>query len=331
MNDAIVRRRLWIVLMIYEATVITIMAWTGLQVALMGGGSAAMASPLLLIAAAESLRIPLAGWATRLTLAGKALSAVALVTIAVGSAEALAVSFEMMLNNRAVDALRAASAVEAANLERATLTAEIAELDKQTVEPAPPAPIASNRTCSWRGQRVSCSADAVAMSAWRDTLRERDNRLADLARQRKAVQGKIDAIAIDDAKAKFAALAEQNPVFRLTAAIYGEDVSAVTAAQFATVKKYAVAGLAIAFATLSMAVSVIAHLTPRSAKQPGKLSRALRAMFAARRKTLRRVRETVRTEYRDRTTFIHVPVDVATGRVIDPDGTLGQPAGGSRP
>jgi putative transposase len=33
----------------------------------------------------------------------------------------------------------------------------------------------------------------------------------------------------------------------------------------------------------------------------------------------------------DRTTFIHVPVDVATGRVLDPDGALGQPAGGSQP
>ena len=64
---------------------------------------------------------------------------------------------------------------------------------------------------------------------------------------------------------------------------------------------------------------------------PSKLARALRAMAAARRKTLRRIRETIRTEYRDRTTFIHVPVDHATGRVIDPDGTLGQPAGGSRP
>jgi hypothetical protein len=40
-------------------------------------------------------------------------------------------------------------------------------------------------------------------------------------------------------------------------------------------------------------------------------------MFAARRKTIRRLRETVRVEYRDR--FIHIPVDRVTGLVLDPD------------
>ena len=41
-------------------------------------------------------------------------------------------------------------------------------------------------------------------------------------------------------------------------------------------------------------------------------------MFAARRKTIRRLKETVRVEVRERTRFIHVPTD-DLGRVRDPD------------
>ena len=67
--DAIVRRRLWIMLCIYEALIIGIVAAAGLNIALMGGGSIFMAAPLLLISCAEALRIPLSAMATPLTLA----------------------------------------------------------------------------------------------------------------------------------------------------------------------------------------------------------------------------------------------------------------------
>ena len=40
-SDAVVRRRLWIVLVIYETLVIAIVAGAGLNIALMGGGSTA--------------------------------------------------------------------------------------------------------------------------------------------------------------------------------------------------------------------------------------------------------------------------------------------------
>jgi hypothetical protein len=72
--------------------VITIVAGAGLNIALMGGGSIAMAAPLALIACAEALRIPLSAMATRLRLSGRLLAAVALLAIAVGSAEGLAVA-----------------------------------------------------------------------------------------------------------------------------------------------------------------------------------------------------------------------------------------------
>ena len=65
-TDAAIRHRLWLVLLVYEALVISIVAGAGLNIALMGGGSIAMAAPLLLISCAEALRIPRARDATPL-------------------------------------------------------------------------------------------------------------------------------------------------------------------------------------------------------------------------------------------------------------------------
>ena len=87
------------------------------------------------------------------------------------------------------------------------------------------------------------------------------------------------------------------------------------------------ATLAIGFATLSMAVSIVVHARLRS-EGSSKLA-APWAMIAARRKTLRRIRETVRTEFKDRVKIIYIPVDVATGKIIDPDGKLGETADGA--
>jgi hypothetical protein len=58
---------------------------------------------------------------------------------------------------------------------------------------------------------------------------------------------------------------------------------------------------------------------PRWSGRPGKVSLAIRRMIAARRKTLRQYTPTVVTEFKDRLKFIYIPVDVATGRIIDPD------------
>ena len=96
--DARIRRRLWVVLCIYETLVVSIVAGAGLNIALMGGGSIFMAAPLLLISCAEALRIPLAAMATRLRWGGKMLAAVALLAIAIGSAEGLVVAFEAFLD-----------------------------------------------------------------------------------------------------------------------------------------------------------------------------------------------------------------------------------------
>ena len=167
-SDERVRRRLWIVLVIYEALVIAIVAGAGLNIALMGGGSIATAAPLLLISCAEALRIPLSALARRLRWTGQLLAAIALLGIAVGSAEGLAVAFEAFLENRVVDIMRASGGVERAQravgqavgdrtlseANVASLASAVTELDAQVAAlahstPVPPA--ASNKTCTWRG------------------------------------------------------------------------------------------------------------------------------------------------------------------------------------
>jgi hypothetical protein len=84
------------------------------------------------------------------------------------------------------------------------------------------------------------------------------------------------------------------------------------------VKHWAVIALASATALATALAAVIASLPERGDK-PSQLARAIRALVAARRKTLRRLKETVRVEYRDRVKLVYVPCDPATGKVLDPD------------
>jgi hypothetical protein len=70
-----------------------------------------------------------------------------------------------------------------------------------------------------------------------------------------------------------------------------------------------------------MLVSVVVHQTPRG-DRPGKVAPALRRMIAARRKTLRRLEETI--AYRDRIVVRWVPFDPKSGLRIKPDGDLGE-------
>jgi hypothetical protein len=330
-SDERVRRRLWAVLIVYETLVVVVVASAGLNIALMGGGSIAMAAPLLLISCAEALRIPLSAMATRLRWGGQLLATVALLGIAVVSAEGLAVAIEAFLQNRVVDISRANAAVDRAQRavdqiadERKHADAAIAGLDAQVAALAksiPQPPASSNRTCTWKGQRVSCSADAAAVVAYREALRAYDARLADLTGQRDAARARQPSAASPDAlleaKQAFEEKADQSPVWRLTAAVFGESVSEVTPAQFSRVKGFVTATLAIGFATLSMATSIVVHAKLRS-EAPSKLALALRRLIARWRKRLVVYRD-VPGPFRDRTIFVHVPVDRITGLVLDPD------------
>jgi hypothetical protein len=344
-SDATVRRRLWAVLIVYEILVITIVAFAGLNIALAAGGDLFLAAPLALIACAEGLRVPLAAMAVRLRWTGRMLAGVALLAISILSAEGLSVALEAFLQNRVAEIARAAGeleraklSVDAADANVASLAGQVKEIDAQIAalaKSAPVAPAASNRTCTWKGQKVSCSADADAVAAYRAASKAHDGRLASLTGQRITLQAKVDAArspaasaALLEARRTFEEKASQSPVVRLTAAVFSEDVSAVTPEQFSTVKKYVVATLAIAFAVLSMVVSIAVHAETKQERKPGRVANAMRSMFAARRKAANRLKH--RVEFKDRTVIRYLPVDAASGKVLD-DPTFPAAAASSTP
>ena len=91
----------------------------------------------------------------------------------------------------------------------------------------------------------------------------------------------------------------------------------MTPAQFARVKTFLTATLAITFATLSMAVSIVVHAKLSSAA-PSKVGRMIRAWLARRRRPIYRD-VAGPTTFRDRVIFKRVPTDPVSGRVLDPD------------
>ncbi len=135
-HDDLVQRRLLLALAAYEICVIGVTAWAGANIALSGGGSLAMAAPLLLIAAAESLRIFVAAWATRVSFFPKMLALLVLAAISVASFEGLSLAFEVFLTNRIThitqlqrDLRVAEQRVADANAKQATGRDDVARID----------------------------------------------------------------------------------------------------------------------------------------------------------------------------------------------------------
>jgi hypothetical protein len=108
----------------------------------------------------------------------------------------------------------------------------------------------------------------------------------------------------------------ESPLHRLTAAIYRTDD--LPAGAYATVKGAIVFSLAGALALGTLLCGWVSVAPPRGSR-PSKLSLAIRRLIAARRKTIRRLAETVRVEQREHVKFVYVPTDPATGRVLNPD------------
>ena len=338
-SDERVRRRLWIVLVCYETAIVSVILAAGANIAIVQGGTIAGAAPLIVIGLAESLRIPLAGWSTQLGLAGRALAALALIAIAVASFDGLALVFSIFIDNRLTNVLQAQHQVEIAQRaadtvasDTAAFVAEVREVDGAITALAasrPQPPTASNKTCTWKNQRVPCGPDTTAAAAYASAQKAYDARLANLEAKRAASQAKVDGArgrtaapeVLAEARRKLDDELMLSPFHRLVASLYGVRPSDLTEEQFGKVKRFAIIGLAGTFATLSMLVSIVVHLQPRS-ERGGKLARAIRAMVAARRKTLRRLTETIK--FQDRVIIRWVPFDPKSGLRIKPDGEPGE-------
>ena len=359
----------------YEAIVITTCIGAGAMLAVGNGGSLIMAVPLLLIAAAELMRIPLSAWSTRLPWYGQILAGFVLLCIAVGSFEGLSLAFEQFVNNRVVEVMRADNNVidarVAIDTKNKTLQGAKDELtiaqqavadvnSKITANHHPTRASGSTSKCkNSKGIEYSCAADNTNAKAFAADIDAFNRRAKELDAEAKTSQNRVNDLA-----AKFATLrkeditplmeklrhaeAEKNislrlsPMHRLAASVYGVKVTELTEDQFETVKKYAVFGLAGAFSILSMLVSVVAHTKP-AGKEEHKLNRAIRAYFARKRKPLKiyeikeievfkdgkeivEIEKEVEVPGPERVIVKWIAYDLATGRKINPDLTLGEKA-----
>jgi hypothetical protein len=321
-TNATLRRRLMIATVLAEAVVIPTCAWTAFRLA---GGDIGIAAPLLAVSALEACRIPLSSYATRLKLIAKLTALAALAGVGVLTAEVMSVGFATLIDARLAPVTEAAAERDSA---RERLAQERAALDRLNVEAveargsladlAGHAPtLAEVRSQSCRGRRGSydCTpasalrANAATQAAYDARLKTAQETLGRAQERLRAPSGIKEAEeALRASETRLRAAMTANPMARLAEGLTDQQLDRVKSLVAVSL------GFALAFATSLMAF--IAHLTPRS-DRPGKLVLALRRMIAARRKTLRRMRETVRVEYRDR--FIHVPVDPVSGRVLDPD------------
>lgn len=347
-----VRKRLFVVLIAYEIVAISVMILAGFSIATAHGGTAVMAAPLLLIAAAEMMRIPLSGWATRLPLAGRILTMLALLVIAIGSFEALSLALEQFVNARVANVMNAGHEVETA--ERAVqrivaarslvdgdvdkLTHEVAALDGQIVElnhTRPQAPTTTTpKICRDKHKRrAPCGVDPATGAAVRasdaqiallkgiaDQRQEAQRRLTEAHVRLAGVDSRDAEDRLSTARQRLADELLLSPMHRLAAAVFSTPAGEVSDQQFQTVKRIVVFGLAAAFALLSALVSTIVHLQAKRA-DGGKVKRAVRAWLARRRKPLVvHVPGPTKTqvEIREHTRIVYLPVD-EQGRVLNPD------------
>jgi len=159
------------------------------------------------------------------------------------------------------------ASAEAARRDVANLDAAIAA--QLVAVPAPPP--AASKTCTGRnGRAIRCGDSTVAQQTYAAARKSYDTALTALREQRKEAQARVVAATTEPvgksaaqnelqvAKRAYALEAAQSPMHRIAAAVFGTGVAAVSPEQFEAVKKWAVFGLAIAFATMSALVSFVA-------------------------------------------------------------------------
>lgn len=314
-------------------------------------------APILTVVALEALRIPTALNLVKANLLTFVLSVALIGGLSIITMEAASLAFENLIFERTRPVVEAERDLEKILIgqrtidknaaERATeiarLTADLDTARKHREEVGGQKPelqaVAPDRTCSRivgkgkHAQRIQYSCNSQAQN---DTARGNKEaqeahakELATATDQVTAASQRLAAVeaikpdtheaaeTLDAAKRRVADVRAMNPMFRVAAAWQKVPVQELSSEQFEQVKHYAVIALAAATAFSTALVAIISSLPDRG-RSNGKLARAIRARLAAKRKTLRRIGGIIRTEYQDRTKVIYVPVDVATGKVLDP-------------
>jgi len=303
-SDEQIQKRLLAALFCYEIIVIGVTAWAGANIALSGGGSLVMAAPLLLIAAAEGLRIFVAGWASRVGILPKILAGVVLFAISIASFEGLSIAFEQFVSNRTLNISARQRDYRGAQTRLAEAQAiadnartEVARIDNAINNlrtNAPQQPALSGKTCAGKRGPATCASDLIAQKNFADATKAHTAEVNALRAERVVAQAAV-AKSAEQVVAEQAIVSDEqdrlgrellaSPMHRLAATYFGVPVESLTLPQFEAVRRVAIGGLAGALAVLSATVSIVAHAQPTS-NEPSKLSRALRAYLARRRKAV---------------------------------------------
>lgn len=302
-----IQRRLILGLALYEVFVISAVAYAGISNATAGGGPLVAAIPVLIVAASEALRVPLSAWATRLSFLNRVLALLVLGCLALASAEGLALAFDNLIAARTKIVSNAARGVDiaTANLAQAqrhlapeqtrlaSAENEVAQLDAKHHALIASPPGFSGTVCRNRkGATFGCPADAAAQRTYArqlDSLEEqRRAARAVVAEAQRSVMS-IDITAPTSALAlanrDYTDALEASPMHRIAASWFGIRAVDLSEQQFSVFRKYAVTGLSLALASMSALVAWLAF-QPEATAKPSRLSRALRAYIARRRKAV---------------------------------------------
>ena len=135
---AIAHRQLRCVLWFSEASIITIAAVTAVQIATEQHGSIWACGPVAIIAAMETMRVPLAGWAAHLRPLAMLGAFIVMGAISVLTFEGMSIAVERFMHQRVIEVVDAREALDAAKLkldeEAAADTRYKADFDRMTEE-----------------------------------------------------------------------------------------------------------------------------------------------------------------------------------------------------
>jgi hypothetical protein len=315
------------------------------------------AAPLLTVVALETLRIPTALNLIKAGPITILMSLALILGLSVITMEAASIGFENLIFERTRPVVEAEAALEkvmigqrtinkdaldrADEIKRLTTDLDAARTHRKELGDQKPElqTVAPDKTCtkvvgtgkharrvSWncnsqaqndtaRGNKDAQNAHNEELKTATEQVTEAEKRLA--AAEANKPDTHVVTEAREQAERKVADARSMNPMYRVAAAWQKVPVQQLTSEQFEHVKHWAVIALAAAVAFSTSLVAVISSM-PERGQSNGKLARAIRARLAAKRKTLRRITGIVRTEIKDRTKLVYVPVDVATGKVLDP-------------
>jgi hypothetical protein len=283
----------------------------------------------------EAMRLPLAMRIPSLGAIGRIVALTLALCASALTFEVLALGVQEVLDARALPATQAEELVAEAT-ERLTATKASAdrlageveaarkhreEIGREHVDlaAAPAVSIYRDRHGAVRAAGTTAANAAAAGNA--RAQEDHNARLkaaeADLATARSAAAAGPSVADAERGLAEAKAAAERarlvSPLHRLTAALWRTEGD-LPAGAYATVRGVVTMSVAGALALGTLLAGLVSTLPERGTSRIG---RAVRALFGAWRKRLRRIEPTIRTEYRDRIVRLHIPTHPVTGMPLD--------------